>query len=135
MNSLLFCLCTLGFVWVAFSIIGSLFGRRRRHHGGWGGHHGYHGGGFGGGLGGLLGGLGLGWMLGNMFDGFNNDANIIDGETVGSDFQTVDHQLADDNGWTNDSVDGGGWDGDSGGWGGDGGDWGGDGGGGGWTDA
>ncbi len=122
MSGLFTCLCTLAMVWVAMSVIGGIFGRRRGGFGG--GFGGGLGNGFGGGFGGLLGGLGLGWMMGNMMNGNqhnhdNQSGNVIDGETWGNEQIDHDTQIEDNGGgWDSGEWSGGDDSGgsDSGGW-------------------
>ena len=97
MSGLISCLCTVGLIWIAMSVIGGIFGRRGRNMGGNGSN----------GVGDMLGGLGIGWMMANMMNNTQHhqqnqhDSNIIDGETWGTEQVDNATQIEDN---------GGGWD-------------------------
>lgn len=144
MNSLISCLCIVGLVWAAFSVIGGLFGRRRGGNNwgnqGWVQPNNWHND-----TSAFLGGMGLGWLLGSWGNNdhhhhhINNHDTIIDSNNDGIPDIGNEHNHTDNGSWFdwgNNNNDGGSWGGDNndgGGWGGDnndGGGWGGDSGGG-----
>jgi hypothetical protein len=136
MNSLISCLCAVGLVWVAFSVLGGLLGRGRNRGTNWG-NNSYGNQGWGGDTGSFLGGMGLGWLFGSWGNNdhhhhINNHDTIIDSNNDGipdnGNDNNADGSWLD---WGNNNNDSGSWGDDGGGWGGDsggdsGGGWGGD---------